>query len=82
MSSNEWRSLPQTATGDLKGMVQMHGGADVPTKVQRPYGDDHALSGWIEALGVDQTYQPPPEPMLKPGMYSSNVFGNNVLTSF
>ncbi|KAH7401525.1 CP2 transcription factor family protein-like protein [Pyrenochaeta sp. MPI-SDFR-AT-0127] len=66
MSSNEWRSLPQTATGDLKGMVGIHGGADVPTKVQRPYADDHALSGWIEALGVDQTYQPPPEPMLKP----------------
>lgn len=71
MSSNEWRNLPQTATGDLKGMVGMHGGgADVPTKVQRPYSDDHALSGWIEALGVDQTYQPPPEPMLKPGMQS------------
>jgi len=66
MASNEWRSLPQTATGDLKP----HGitaGSDVPTKVQRPYGDDHALSGWIEALGVDQTYQPPPEPMIKPG---------------
>ncbi|EUC49729.1 hypothetical protein COCMIDRAFT_22708 [Bipolaris oryzae ATCC 44560] len=66
MSSNEWRNLPQTATGDLKGMANMHGGADVPTKVQRPYSDDHALSGWIEALGVDQTYQPPPEPLLKP----------------
>jgi hypothetical protein len=74
MSSNEWRSLPQTATGDLKGMpVTMHGGADVPTKVQRPYSDDHALSGWIEALGVDQTYQPPPEPMLKPGMASETL---------
>jgi hypothetical protein len=67
IASNEWRSLPQTATGDLKGMVSMHGGADVPTKVQRPYSEDNALSGWIEALGVDQTYQPPPEPMLKPG---------------
>ncbi|KAI4691782.1 hypothetical protein J4E81_007309 [Alternaria sp. BMP 2799] len=66
MSSNEWRSMPQTATGDLKGMHGVQGGADVPTKVQRPYSDDHALSGWIEALGVDQTYQPPPEPMLKP----------------
>lgn len=68
MSSSEWRSLPQTATGDLKGAATLLGGADVPTKVQRPYSDDHALSGWIEALGVDQTYQPPPEPMLKPGM--------------
>ncbi|KAE8839073.1 hypothetical protein HRS9139_03456 [Pyrenophora teres f. teres] len=66
MTSSEWRSLSQTATGDLKGMVGIQGGADVPTKVQRPYSDDHALSGWIEALGVDQTYQPPPEPMLKP----------------
>ncbi|CBX98070.1 similar to CP2 transcription factor family protein [Plenodomus lingam JN3] len=66
MPSNEWRNVPQTATGDLKAMTAIQGGADVPTKVQRPYADDHALSGWIEALGVDQTYQPPPEPMLKP----------------
>lgn len=70
MTSGEWRSLPQTATGDLKGMTVMQGGSDLPTKVQRPYSDEHALSGWIEALGVDQTYQPPPEPMLKPGMYT------------
>jgi hypothetical protein len=68
MSSNEWRSHPQSATADLKGIGGFQGGSDVPTKVERPYADDHALSGWIEALGVDQTYQPPPEPMLKPGM--------------
>ncbi|KAH7138235.1 CP2 transcription factor family protein-like protein [Dendryphion nanum] len=66
MSSNEWRNLPQTATADLKPLGTITAGSDVPTKVQRPYSDDHALSGWIEALGVDQTYQPPPEPMLKP----------------
>ncbi|KAF2200964.1 hypothetical protein GQ43DRAFT_449125 [Delitschia confertaspora ATCC 74209] len=68
MNSNEWRSHPQTATGDFKalGGVTAGPGSDVPTKVQRPYGDDHSLSGWIEALGVDQSYQPPPEPMLKP----------------
>ncbi|KAF1956772.1 CP2 transcription factor family protein-like protein, partial [Byssothecium circinans] len=67
MPSNEWRSLPQNAMGDVKPHGSMNPGSDVPTKVQRPYGDDHILSGWIEALGVDQTYQPPPEPMLKPG---------------
>ncbi|KAF2252576.1 hypothetical protein BU26DRAFT_259274 [Trematosphaeria pertusa] len=66
MSSNEWRNLPQTATGDLKPHSGIPAISGVPTKVQRPYSDDHALSGWIEALGVDQTYQPPPEPMLKP----------------
>ncbi|KAL1602733.1 hypothetical protein SLS60_006154 [Paraconiothyrium brasiliense] len=65
MSSNEWRNLPQTATGDIKPSG-VTAGSDVPTKVQRPYGDDHTLSGWIEALGVDQTYQPPPEPIIKP----------------
>lgn len=73
MSSNEWRNLPQTATGDLKPLGGITAGSDVPTKVQRPYSDDHALSGWIEALGVDQTYQPPPEPMLKPGTPPSPV---------
>jgi hypothetical protein len=71
MSSNEWRNLPQTATGDLNPQG-ITAGSDVPTKVQRPYGDDHALSGWIEALGVDQTYQPPPEPMIKPGKQRSS----------
>jgi hypothetical protein len=72
MSSNEWRNTPQTATADLKGLPTIHAGSDVPTKVQRPYNDEHALSGWIEALGVDQTYQPPPEPMFKPGMQDHN----------
>jgi hypothetical protein len=67
MSSNEWRSHSQSATADLKPIGPVAAGSDNPTKVQRPYADDRALSGWIEALGVDQTYQPPPEPMLKPG---------------
>jgi hypothetical protein len=74
MSSNEWRSLPQTATGDLKpNLATIPAGSDVPTRVQKPYTDDHALSGWIEALGVDQTYQPPPERMLKPGTISDCI---------
>lgn len=67
MPSGEWRNHPQTAIGDIKSASAVPAGSDIPTKVQRPYNDDHALSGWIEALGVDQTYQPPPEPMLKPG---------------
>jgi hypothetical protein len=66
MSSNEWRGVPQTATGDLKPLAAIPDTSDHPTKVRRPYSDDHALSGWIEAVGVDPTYIPPPEPMLKP----------------
>ncbi|KAF2278487.1 uncharacterized protein EI97DRAFT_456875 [Westerdykella ornata] len=66
MSSNEWRGHPQTATGDLKPLSAIPDGSDEPRRVQRPYSDDHALSGWIEAVGVDPSYVPPPEPMVKP----------------
>lgn len=57
MSSNDWRG------SDVKSGPD---GSDVPRRVERPYSDDHALSGWIEAVGVDPSYNPPPEPMLKP----------------
>lgn len=38
---------------------------DQPTKISKT-DDDGKLSGWIEALGVDQTYRPPPERTPKP----------------
>ena len=69
MSSNEWRNLPQTATGDIQPVVaqQTISPPDIPVKVQKSHADDHGtLSGWIEALGVDYTYQPPPERIVKP----------------
>ncbi|KAF2500710.1 hypothetical protein BU16DRAFT_255948 [Lophium mytilinum] len=68
MSSNEWRSMPQTATGDLQVTAgqQTISAPDIPVKVQKTEGADHTLSGWIEALGVDYSYQPPPERLLKP----------------
>lgn len=69
MSSNEWRNLPQTATGDIQPVVAQHtiSPPDIPVKVQKSHADDHGtLSGWIEALGVDYTYQPPPERIVKP----------------
>jgi hypothetical protein len=40
-------------------------GSDQPTKVSRT-DDDGNLSGWIEALGVDPSYRPPPERPTKP----------------
>ncbi|OCL15351.1 hypothetical protein AOQ84DRAFT_370448 [Glonium stellatum] len=69
MSSNEWRNLPQTATGDIQPVIaqQTISPPDLPVKVQKPHADDHGtLTGWIEALGVDYTYQPPPERIVKP----------------
>jgi hypothetical protein len=81
MSSNEWRSLPQTATGDLKPLAAIPDGSDVPRRVERPYSDNHVLSGWIEAVGVDPTYVPPPEPLLKPGKISSRFLDSHILTT-
>lgn len=66
MSSNEWRNTPQTATADLQNSLATQSSSNVPIKVVRPCLDGHALSGWIEALGVDQNYQPPSEPLVKP----------------
>lgn len=40
-------------------------GSDQPTKVAKT-DDAGNLSGWIEALGVDQTYRAPPERVVKP----------------
>ncbi|KAK3689812.1 CP2 transcription factor-domain-containing protein [Podospora appendiculata] len=40
-------------------------GSDQPTKV-RQTDDAGNLTGWIEALGVDSTYRPPPERPAKP----------------
>ena len=43
---------------------------DQPVKVPKLAADDQAgLSRWIEALGVDSSYQPPPERTVKPGEF-------------
>lgn len=75
VSSNEWRNFPQTATGDLQpGMVQpMNNTPDsMPTRISRPpLGESGTLAGWIEAIGVDHTYQPPPERVVKPSKFNA-----------
>lgn len=40
-------------------------GSDQPTRIAKP-DDAGNLSGWIEALGVDPSYQPPPGRAVKP----------------
>jgi hypothetical protein len=81
MSSNDWQNMSQTAVGDLQATMphQSISAPEIPVKVQKKQGDDHTLSGWIEALGVDYSYQPPPERLLKPGKISANI---NTLPTF
>ncbi|KAK7739080.1 hypothetical protein SLS62_011325 [Diatrype stigma] len=74
-SSMSLQSLP-SATGGASRWVDVRSGDRSPprqpqdqvTKVPktRKTGEDGNLSGWIEALGVDPSYRPPPERPVKP----------------
>ena len=71
MNSSEWRSQPQTATRDIQlaAANPQHLASPLenqPLKVQTRSPNSGTMSGWIEALGVDQNYAPPSEPAIKP----------------
>jgi hypothetical protein len=71
VNSSEWRSQPQTAIMDLLPPVtnpqQLASPPDnQPVKIQTRSASSTHPSGWIEAVGVDQNYEPPPEPAIKP----------------
>lgn len=69
VNSSEWRNNPQTATMDIQPTISEHLQSPPdgnPTKVKTRSPKDGSVSGWIEALGVDHTYQPPPERPVKP----------------
>ncbi|KAL1639441.1 hypothetical protein SLS58_007873 [Diplodia intermedia] len=65
VSSNEWRNMPQTATGDINSLAVQPTVSNNPVKVQKASADG-SIGGWIDALGVDLSYQPPPERAIKP----------------
>jgi hypothetical protein len=68
-----WQQSPPEPLEKMSrhGSAQMSS-TNTPVKVQKTGGDQSsALTGWIEALGVDYTYQPPPERPIKPGMFVS-----------
>lgn len=58
-TNTQWQDYQQS-TGNPARL-----GSDQPTKI--PQNDEAGnLTGWIEALGVDSTYRPPPERATKP----------------
>lgn len=59
-AGGQWQNFDAVASGEPSRR-----GTDQPTKIQKT-DDDGKLKGWIEALGVDQNYRPPPERTLKP----------------
>lgn len=67
--SGEWRAQPQTAIADIKSAnpQQLASPPDnQPVKVQTIFPEKGTVSGWVEAVGVDRSYQPPPERAIKP----------------
>jgi hypothetical protein len=63
------QSPPQPGDASRHSSVQF-ASSNTPAKVQKIGSDQSgALTGWIEALGVDYTYQPPAERPIKPGMF-------------
>lgn len=81
VNSSEWRPQPQTAIGDIKPTdpQQLASPPDnQPVKVQTRSPRTGAISGWVEAVGVDPSYQPPPERVVKPAacVYIQPRFAN------
>lgn len=71
-SSLDWPNVqptgPESRIPSSQGMSP-----EQPIKVQKiPSEESGALSGWIDALGVDTMYQPPPERPIKPSKNMSN----------
>lgn len=68
-NSNEWPKQPQTALMDLQSPIahQLASPTDnLPIKIQTRSPTSGTMSGWVEALGVDHSYQPPQERQVKP----------------
>ncbi|GAB7333336.1 hypothetical protein MBLNU13_g04962t1 [Cladosporium sp. NU13] len=67
--SGEWQAQPQTAIGDIKpaNPQQLASPPDnQAVKVKTLSAENGSVSGWVEAIGVDHTYQAPPERAVKP----------------
>ncbi|KAF2429549.1 CP2 transcription factor family protein-like protein [Tothia fuscella] len=68
----EWAKLSQTATGEMiqtgppANFSPPSGAQNLPTKVLKPGAETSSLTGWIDAVGIDYSYQPPPERVMKP----------------
>lgn len=71
-NSNDWGKQSHISPMDLQSSNPQHLASppDQPVKIQTRSPETGRLSGWIESLGVDPSYQPPPEKVLKPGMFS------------
>jgi hypothetical protein len=82
VNSTEWgRSNSQVASMDLKSSNPQHLASppDQPVKMQAHSPTNGTIAGWFEAVGVDSSYQPPPERTNKPCKFSFLSLGETQL---
>ena len=58
--ATQWQNMEAVSSGEAARK-----GSEQPTRINKT-DDEGNLSGWIEALGVDHSYKPPPERTPKP----------------
>lgn len=67
-ASGQWSDFQSLAPAELQSSNPQHLASppDQPTKVPKAAGEGGNFSGWIEALGVDSSYKPPQDRLIKP----------------
>lgn len=65
--AGQWSDFQAPVTADIQApnLQQLASLPDQPTKIAKA-DESGNLTGWIEALGVDSSYKPPPERPVKP----------------
>jgi hypothetical protein len=61
--NSQWQGFQRVGSGEPPSRPPV---SDQPTKVKQTRDESGNLSAWIEALGVDPSYRPPPERSTKP----------------
>jgi hypothetical protein len=64
---SEWQIYQQHHHNSVPDLAMAARQSDSPVKISRSQPDHTGqLSGWIQAIGIDPSYQPPAEPVIKP----------------
>ncbi|KAI9707209.1 MAG: hypothetical protein M1836_000169 [Candelina mexicana] len=67
--NSQWKSFQQLTDADLNSSNPQHLASppEVAVKIPKSSSSHNGmLNEWIEAIGIDASYQPPPEPAVKP----------------
>ncbi len=78
--NSQWEGFQQFTHADLQSSnpQNLASPPEAAVKVPKSSSQPSMLSGWIEALGVDTSYQPPPDQSAKPGKLKLQLYWQQV----